>query len=226
MFKTCLFAGLAITAPLLTARADVGWMEMDVAGSAPARYVTYGNFSSFRPVLTAEQIAVLSGAPADRNTAALSQSLSGTRIFEASIMQVFETPGKEIMSWDIVVSRLYVNCADRSLYLFSSEKIHRLEGQKTESFTMVPQGKMLDGKARWQAVLAEHVCNQQPWRERAARVNYSGGEPAKAGSYTFTCREQAMAEIGLGCDWSSDYESFRLGAYYAMKNSGDKAGGH
>lgn len=222
MLKSCLLATLAITAPLLTARADVGWMEMDVAGSAPARYVTYGNFSSFRPVLTSEQIAALSAAPADSNTAELARSLSGVRIFEASIMQVFETPGKETMSWDIVVSRLYVNCADRSLYLFSSEKIHRLAGQKTDTFTMVPRGKMLDGKSRWQAVLAEHVCDQQPWRERAARVNYSGGEPSKAGSYTFTCREQAMAEIGLGCNWSTDYESFRLAAYYAMKNSGDK----
>lgn len=226
MLRTCLLAALAITAPLLTARADVGWMQMDVAGSAPARYVTYGNFSSFRPVLTSAQIAALTAAPADSNTAALSHALSGIRIFEARILQVFETPGKEVMSWDIVVSRLYVNCADRSLYLFSSEKIHRRAGEKTETFTMVPQGRMLDAKARWQAVLAGHACNQQPWRERAARVNYSGGEPARAGSYTFTCREQAMTEIGLGCDGSRDYESFRLGAYYAMKNSGDKAGGH
>ncbi len=226
MLKSCLLATLAITAPLLTARADVGWIQIDVAGSEPARYVTYGNFSSFRPVLTSEQIAALTAAPADSNTAVLGQALSGIRIFEARILQVFETPGKEVMSWDIVVSRLYVNCADRSLYLFSSEKIHRRAGEKTETFTMVPQGRMLDAKARWQGVLAEHVCNQQPWRERAARVNYFGGEPAKAGSYTFTCREQAMAEIGLGCDWSSDYESFRLGASYAMKNFGDKAGGH
>ena len=218
MWKFCLLATLAITSPLRSAHADVGRMQMDVAGAAPARYVTYGNFSSFRPVLTSDQIALLADAPTERNTARLSKALSGTRIFEASITQVFETPGKDVMSWDILFSRLYVNCADRSLYLFSSEKIHRPAGANTETFTNVPEGRMLDGKERWQPVLAEHVCNQQPWRERATRVNYSGGEPNKAGSYNLSCREQAMAELGLRCNYSSDYESLRLSASYAMED--------
>lgn len=192
-----------------TASAAPGWLEIDVAGAAPRRVVTYVDFGSLRLAHDAERAAALKNAPADSNTAALSRSLAQTRLWTVRTMRVFEGGEPVIELRDIHAQWLSVNCTSGQLFAITVERIRKNRkhakplSPEAETYETIATERPLEATERWQKVLLRHACNQAPWR--IATLGQS-------------CLDERVLPLGMRCLSSiPDYDYLRITAHHAMR---------
>lgn len=192
------------------ALADPGWLEIDVAGHAPNRVVTYANFSSVALAHDMERATQLMSAPADSNTAALSRSLAQTRLWTIRTMRVFEGNEPTVELRDVHAQWLSVDCSSGRLFAIWIQRIRKDRkhpeplSRRAETYEMIATNRPQGGNERWQQVLARHVCDQAPLRK------------ALMG---FACVDERVHPLGMECLTSiADTDYLRIMANYAMKD--------
>lgn len=201
--------GLALLAVPAMARADIGWVEIDVTGTAPNRVVTYMDLSSLRLQRTVEQADMLADAPADSNTAALSRELSKTNIWVFNVMRVFEGNQPSVELRDIHDSRMTIDCASSALFTIRTDRIRKESdpskppAKRAESFTRIAENRSVSTGERWHNVVFENACNQMRWR------SVGTGR---------TCLDWQMEPLGMECVGIPDLDYLRMMAGYAMND--------
>ena len=201
--------GLALLAMPAMARAEIGWVEIDVAGTAPNRVVTYMSLSSLSLVHTSEQAEMLANAPADSNTAALSRELAKTNIWVFNVLRVFEGNQPTVELRDIHDMRMTIDCATGSLFTIRSDRIRKEAdpskppAKRAESYTRIAENRSVPTGERWHRVVFENACNQMRWRSVGAG---------------FLCLEKYIEPLGMDCVSIADNDYLRMMANYAMDN--------
>lgn len=192
------------------ALADPGWLEIDVAGQAPNRVVTYANFGSLQLTHDAERALQLRNAPGDSNTAALSRSLAQTRMWTIRTMRVFEGNQPTVELRDIHAQWLSVECSSGRLFAIWIERIRKDPAHpdplsaEAETYEKIATHRPLGNDERWQQVLIRNVCDQAPLRR------------ALMG---FACVDERVHPLGMEClPGIPDSDHLRVLANYAMKD--------
>lgn len=218
-----------------TATADIGWVEVDVAGVSPDRVVTLVALDTLQQVHDLESSEQLKNAPQDTNSAALSQSLGKSRIWTVKAMRVFEGKQREIERRAIEYLWLATDCSNGSLLAMSSELIRKNPDDPQaiggETFEVQYRNRSLPVTDRWQQQVLYLSCDQQPWRSATASYaagaetlcsdprRYGARDPNRACHYSISCYDSRMNRLGLGCAGSmSDYDVARITAHNAMND--------
>ncbi|ASJ91972.1 hypothetical protein CBR61_14240 [Porphyrobacter sp. CACIAM 03H1] len=191
------------------ARADIGWVEIDVTGAAPERVVTYMDLGSLRLQHTIQQADLLANAPADSNTAALSRELSKTNIWVFNVMRVFEGNQRTVELRDIHDMRMTIDCASGALFTIRTDRIRKESdsskppANRAESFTRIEENRSVPTGERWHSVVFKNACNQMRWR------SVGTGR---------TCLDWQMEPLGMECIGIPDLDYLRMMAGYAMND--------
>lgn len=217
------------------AKADIGWVEVDVAGAAPDRVVTLMALDTLQQVHDLESSERLRNAPHDSNSADLAQSLGKSRIWTVKAMRVFEGRQREIERRTIEYLWLAVDCASNTLLAMSSELVRKdpndPEAIGGETFKVQYRNLPLPVTDRWQQQVLRLSCQQQTWRSATASYaagverlcadprRYGASDPNRACHYSINCYDSRMNPLGLGCAGSmSDYDVARITAHNAMND--------